>query len=108
MKITIHDTVLDVDVAYTDKEKSQGLMFDKNPKGMIFLYPEGGVHNFWMKNTPCELVLLFCYKGRIVAKEIGVPFSTKKMSGETVSDLIIELPYNKYYSKFNIGMKVRM
>ena len=50
-----------VELAATPEEISRGLMFREylDPdKGMLFIYPDEGVHSFWMKNTliPLDMV----------------------------------------------------
>ena len=51
-----------VDVARTNEETQQGLMFvEEIPEGegMIFLYPKTSILKFWMKNTLIPLDMLF-------------------------------------------------
>jgi len=50
-----------VELAVTTEERSRGLMFREHldpDKGMLFIYPDEGVHSFWMKNTliPLDMV----------------------------------------------------
>jgi len=50
-----------VELAVTSEERSRGLMFREHldpDKGMLFIYPDEGVHSFWMKNTliPLDMV----------------------------------------------------
>ena len=50
--------VYQVEVARTPEAQAQGLMFRESlpaNAGMLFLFPEGGVHKFWMKNTMIPL-----------------------------------------------------
>jgi uncharacterized membrane protein (UPF0127 family) len=51
-----------VEVARTPEQQAQGLMFRESlpaNSGMLFLFPEGGVHKFWMKNTMIPLDLIW-------------------------------------------------
>ena len=51
-----------VDLARTPQELEQGLMFRESlPEhtGMLFLFPGGEVHKFWMKNTMISLDMIW-------------------------------------------------
>ena len=51
-----------IEVARTPEQQAQGLMFRESlpaNSGMIFLFPEGGVHKFWMKNTMIPLDMIW-------------------------------------------------
>ncbi len=55
-------TVYQVEVARTPEAQAQGLMFRESlpvHSGMLFLFPEGGVHKFWMKNTMIPLDMIW-------------------------------------------------
>jgi uncharacterized protein len=50
-----------VELAVTPEERARGLMFREYlapDRGMLFIYPDEGVHYFWMKNTliPLDMV----------------------------------------------------
>lgn len=88
-----------VEVARTPAEQEKGLMFRTNiPKteGMIFTpYPaEGGPPrdaNFWMKNTPSSLDIIFIRADGTIARiaENAVPFSEAPIpSGEPVAAVL--------------------
>jgi uncharacterized membrane protein (UPF0127 family) len=56
------EAVYKVEVARTPEQQAQGLMFRESlpaNSGMIFLFPEGGVHKFWMKNTMIPLDMIW-------------------------------------------------
>ncbi len=51
-----------LELAKTSQEQAQGLMFRESlpaRSGMLFLFPEGGVHKFWMKNTMIPLDMIW-------------------------------------------------
>jgi uncharacterized protein len=51
-----------LELAKTPEEQAQGLMFRESlPEraGMLFLFPEAGVHKFWMKNTMIPLDMIW-------------------------------------------------
>ena len=53
---------LKVEIADSDKEREVGLMNRKylcENCGMLFIFPEGGEHKFWMKDTLIALDMIF-------------------------------------------------
>jgi uncharacterized membrane protein (UPF0127 family) len=51
-----------VELARTPEEQVQGLMFRESlpeKSGMLFLFPENTVHQFWMKNTMIPLDIIW-------------------------------------------------
>lgn len=65
------------ELAVTDEERQQGLMFRRNinpDQGMIFVFQEEDLHSFWMRNMnfPLDILWLDAEK-RIVHIESGVP-----------------------------------
>lgn len=84
-----------IEVADTSSEREAGLMFRKemaNDHGMLFVFEKPGVVNFWMKNTPMALDLVFIGQdGRIKAIKRGEPESEAIVSpGQPVS-FVLEL-----------------
>ncbi len=58
-----------VEVAKTDEQRSQGLMFRQNlpdGTGMLFIFPNEMVMSFWMKNTLIPLSIGFFDKARVL------------------------------------------
>ena len=54
--------VYSLEVVRTPEEQAQGLMFRESlpPRhGMLFPFPEPGVHSFWMKNTMIPLDIIW-------------------------------------------------
>jgi len=79
VQLTIKGKKIRVEVARTEEEKSQGLMFrDKlaPDEGMLFIYEREDFLSFWMKNTPLPLSIAFLdQRGKIVDIQDMVPFS---------------------------------
>jgi uncharacterized membrane protein (UPF0127 family) len=71
-----------VEVAKTPEERSQGLMFRQNldeDKGMFFIFPQDGIHSFWMKNTliPLGVVWINADKKIVFISENTPPCQTE-------------------------------
>tara|TARA_Y100000310_G_C20577508_1_gene761182 strand:- start:471 stop:902 length:432 start_codon:yes stop_codon:yes gene_type:complete len=52
----------EVELAVSESERAKGLMFREHlgeDEGMLFIFPESGVHNFWMKNTLISLDIIW-------------------------------------------------
>lgn len=66
-----------VEVVADPETRAQGLMFRSSlseDRGMLFLFPEAGLHSFWMKNTLIPLDIVWIDQGRAIAHiERGVP-----------------------------------
>jgi hypothetical protein len=87
----INNIIFPVKIAISIEEQAQGLMDCKIPTIMAF--PGGrSIKNFWMKNTPMPLDLIFACNGAIVDKLKGVPFSLESISSPHESDLVVEFP----------------
>jgi uncharacterized membrane protein (UPF0127 family) len=69
--------VYTVEVARTPEEQAQGLMYRESlpPRaGMIFLFTDGGSHNFWMKNTMIALDILWIdAQGKVIFVSASTP-----------------------------------
>jgi uncharacterized membrane protein (UPF0127 family) len=51
-----------VEIALTSEQQTQGLMFRESMgefEGMLFVFPNEELHNFWMKNTLLPLDIIF-------------------------------------------------
>jgi len=69
-RLTLGGHTITVEVADDEAERSLGLMHRKTlpaDAGMLFVYPDARVRNFWMKNTHIPLTIAYIGKdGRIV------------------------------------------
>ena len=78
-EININDKISRVEVAFTQKERTIGLMFrDKldSDHGMFFIYPMEQNLSFWMKNTKIPLSIAFINSsGTITQIESMAPYS---------------------------------
>ncbi|MHB8834990.1 MAG: DUF192 domain-containing protein [Candidatus Methylomirabilia bacterium] len=60
--VCIRGICFDAEIAVTATERSRGLMYRETltkDRGMLFVFPEEGIHRFWMKNTRIELDIIF-------------------------------------------------
>jgi len=51
-----------VDIADTNEKREKGLMYKEylpDDRGMLFIFPESGNYNFWMKNTIISLDIIW-------------------------------------------------
>ena len=90
--IIINGTVIETQVAITREEQEKGLMFQKFPSPMMFLYTTPSYNQFWMQNTPAPLDIVFALRNTVVDIRSGLPNSTALIGVESASDLILELP----------------
>ncbi|MDZ7379397.1 MAG: DUF192 domain-containing protein, partial [candidate division KSB1 bacterium] len=85
-----------VEVADTPEKRTRGLMYRKDlpgNAGMLFVFPEPDVLEFWMKNTPLSLDIIFFDRDcRIVGiVERAVPFSTQPLGPGVPSQYVLEV-----------------
>jgi len=77
-------TSIDIEIADTDYERMQGLMFRHSmPRqaGMLFIFERSEPRSFWMRNTYIPLDIIFAdEKGRIIT----IHKKTKPLSYETI------------------------
>jgi len=84
----------EVEVADDPSERAEGLMFRESMAdnaGMLFLYPAPQQVQFWMKNTPMSLDIVFIRADGVIARiaERARPFSEDMvLSGEEVSAVL--------------------
>ena len=94
--VVVDDTRLMLEVANDRRSRSKGLMFREELapySGMIFVYPEPKPVQFWMKNTPLSLDIIFlAAEGKIVkVHEAAVPFDKTPIVGGENIQYVIEL-----------------
>ncbi len=61
-EIYVDDHQILVELAITSEQRQKGLMFRTSlpeNEGMLFVFPEEAIQNFWMKNTPIPLDVAF-------------------------------------------------
>ena len=85
-----------VEVAYNDKLRSLGFMGRTDiPEGtgMLFIWDDEAYRNFWMKNTPSSLDIIFFDKNGnfINVHENTIPYSLDNIPSLKPSKYVLEL-----------------
>lgn len=79
--ILVGEVEYTVEIAETQEERAEGLMFRKELKerhGMLFIFPYDQKLSFWMKNTPLPLSIAFISKDGTIKEILDMtPFSEK-------------------------------
>jgi hypothetical protein len=89
------EVAIEIEVARSKEERGRGLMFRErlpDGQGMLFVFEEPDVQNFWMKNTPQPLDIIYIStEGTIVSISKGIPFSTDPIPSSGPAQLVLEL-----------------
>tara|TARA_X000001036_G_C20387596_1_gene687323 strand:- start:53 stop:496 length:444 start_codon:yes stop_codon:yes gene_type:complete len=105
-----------VEIADNNETRSIGLMERENiplGTGMLFIWEEEAYRNFWMKNTPSSLDILF-FDGNgsfLNVVENTEPFSLKNIQSSKPSQYVLELIagssklYNLYMGSQILNLK---
>jgi uncharacterized protein len=87
---------LTVEVADEEHERALGLMGRRElgpQAGMIFVWPEVAQRNFWMKNTPLPLDMIFSHRGQVVGVvPWAKPYDETALGVNSPSDMVLEVP----------------
>lgn len=109
--VSTNDVTLSVRLADNVLERKQGLSgleaADVKAQGMLFVFPEAKVQNFWMRGMKLPLDVLWIKNGAIVAVDEGI--QPPKAGEEPVTmtsapiavDMVLELPAG-YAHKFDL------
>lgn len=106
-------STLNISVADTDMERSQGLMdVNEMPEdtGMLFIFDEERIQSFWMVNTPLPLDIMYVNSDSVIVRiyQNTTPFSQTSLPSEYPAQFVVET--NGGYSVangINEGMKIR-
>lgn len=99
-QVRIHTKTKSINVrvalATTDATRSQGLMGIRDlqdDQGMLFVYPQATLNQFWMKNTPTSLDILFISSDKkiVYIAKAAVPFSEETIDPEVESQFVLEV-----------------
>jgi len=96
--VCIKDTCIQAEVVSTFAEREKGLMFRESladDKGMLFIFEEEGLYNFWMKNMrfPLDIIWLDLNKKIVDIKENVLPCSEscEILSPENKAKYVLEV-----------------
>ena len=97
---------IDIEVAATDAEREQGLMFRTSigeKTGMLFLFDETDYQSFWMKNTPSSLDILFISPENKILNihKYTSPYSVEGLPSSGPSNKVVEVRAG-YCDKYKI------
>lgn len=90
------ELIYHVEIADTQQLRSRGFM-DRvsipRDTGMVFIWPDERVRQFWMMNTPVSLDILFFDKNRRLAyiHERAKPYSPSRIRSFIPSQYVVEL-----------------
>lgn len=100
--VLFKDARIPARLAITQTEQEKGLMYETQPQAMVFVYPEKRFLQYWMKNTPLPLDIIFINAGQVISIEKGVPYSTS-LVGNVAADLVVEFPHG---TARDLGLKL--
>ncbi len=108
-KVCFDSVCFDVETASSPLERTKGLMFQSSleeTQGMLFIFPESGLHSFWMKNTPLSLDIIWIDKDfKIVHTESSTtPNSETKLTPLKEAKYVLEINAG-LTEKYNIKIR---
>lgn len=104
---------INVEIADEDAKITQGMMYrtkmDEN-QGMIFIFPDEDLRNFWMKNTILPLDIIFVDKNWNVVsiQKYAIPYNETGLPSEGPAMYVVEVS-SGFSDRHNIkqGTKVK-
>lgn len=92
------DTIqqLDIEIADNSYEQETGLMYRKEMKedrGMLFVYDQAAMHNFYMKNTyiPLDIIFFGSDSTAVSYKENAEPLDESLIPSQKPAQFILEI-----------------
>jgi len=104
-QVCFKEKCFSIEIAKTQEERSSGLMFREKldfDSGMLFVFPDNGIHGFWMKNTLIPLDIIWINNGKIV-------YIAKNMQPcKETCDSIIPDKNSRYVLEINSGLSEKL
>ena len=107
------ETKIDIQIAQTEFDRELGLMFRKSMnenQGMLFIFPDVQVRNFWMRNTEIPLDMIFINDAEMILNiaKNTTPYSDNSYSSSGPAKYVLEVNggYADRY-KISAGDKVK-
>ena len=95
MELELQGTRVTVEIADSDDERAQGLMYRESLEadhGMLFVYPDEDLRYFWMKDTPLPLsIAFFDADGMIVNISDMRPLSEQTTPSKIAAQYALEM-----------------
>lgn len=111
--ISIKGKTIIIECAYTNQTRSKGLMHRKylpENSGMLFIYPDERILEFWMKNTRIPLSIAFIKSdGTIVDIKPMYPYSLETVTSEQPVKYALEMNFGWFdRNNIKVGDKVEI
>ncbi len=89
-------TKIDIQIAQTDFDRELGLMFRKDMnenRGMLFIFPDIQIRNFWMRNTliPLDIIFVDSSKTIINIAKNTTPYSDNSYASTRPAKFVVEV-----------------
>lgn len=87
---------IEIEVAASDLERGRGLMYRKNMpenRGMLFLFDEARIQNFYMKNTyiPLDIIYVDANRKVVSIQKQTTPLSELTLPSEAPAQYVVEV-----------------
>lgn len=101
-----HSERLQVELATTEKEREQGLMFRQSldeDRGMLFLFPSDVTVGFWMKNTYVPLTIAYlAADGTVLDLRDGKPLDEAVLTPSRPYRMVLEVNQG-WFARHGLG-----
>lgn len=103
----VTEFLISVEVADSSEKRAKGLMYRENlpdESGMLFVFEEAGIRNFWMKNTLIPLDMIFLSSDK---KIVGISNNVQPCADNFFETLVQPCPHISSESPAQYVLEVR-